>query len=344
MLDLRNMKKIIISFLIGMAVLSGCAKKTGTSTNDAAKMYFDAWMHVHHPELTPTALGAYVLSETEGEGPALGDGTDYPYVRVYYTVTDLAGNVASTNRKSVAQQIGEYDETYYYGPAVWTRSTIFAGVDESVSQMNVGGRRKVIVPGWLMTSTRYGTEAEYLANVKATTNAIYDFEIVEAIKDMAAWQTDSLKRYMEANYEEGSYEEEDEDKKGYYYVQTRAPEGDEQFKNDTTIYINYIGRLLDGKVFDTNIKDTAILHGVYSSGRTYGPSEIRYKKDDYTQISMGSSSVIDGFAYTIHQMGAFEKGSGIFVSDYGYFTSGSGNTIPPYAALRFDIEVVAKPE
>ena len=39
-----------------------------------------------------------------------------------------------------------------------------------------------------------------------------------------------------------------------------------------------------------------------------------------------------------------EKGVGMFFSAYGYDYSGSGNTIPAYAPLVFEIEIVDKPK
>ena len=61
---------------------------------------------------------------------------------------------------------------------------------------------------------------------------------------------------------------------------------------------------------------------------------------------MGSdkSSMISGFAKTLWDMKAMEKGVGVFYSILGYGYSGSGSSIPAYAPLVFEIELVAKPE
>ena len=117
------------------------------------------------------------------------------------------------------------------------------------------------------------------------------------------------------------------------------------FKKDTTVYINYTGKLLNGQVFDTTIERVAKDNGLYSPSKTYTPVRINWG-EEYTDITMGSdkTTVIGGFALTLWQMRAREKGVGVFYSNYGYNYSGSGSGIPGYAPLIFEIELVAKPE
>ena len=61
------------------------------------------------------------------------------------------------------------------------------------------------------------------------------------------------------------------------------------------------------------------------------------------------SSVISGFALTLWNMknlgveGKNDKGIGVFYSPLGYSYSGSGASIPPYAPLVFEIEIVPEP-
>ena len=68
--------------------------------------------------------------------------------------------------------------------------------------------------------------------------------------------------------------------------------------------------------------------------------------EEYSNITMGSdkSTIIEGFALTLWQMRAMEKGVGVFYSNLGYNYSGSGSSIPGYAPLIFEIELVEKPE
>jgi FKBP-type peptidyl-prolyl cis-trans isomerase FklB len=132
---------------------------------------------------------------------------------------------------------------------------------------------------------------------------------------------------------------------GCYYKQLIAPVDTSSFPNDTTIYINYTGRLLNGQVFDTTIEKVAKDNNIYSATRTYEPTTVRWA-EKYEDLTLGSdnSSVISGFALTLWQMRAMEKGIGVFYSPLGYSYNGSGSSIPPYSPLIFEIEVVAKPE
>lgn len=325
-----------------MLLAGSCAKPIKTSVNDDAKAYFDAWMQVNYPELTPTPLGAYVLEETEGTGELVGDSENAKYLRVEFTSYDLEGVVGLTTRESVAKQIGTYDEHTYYGPTIWTRmgDALMAGVDEAVSTMKVGGRKKTIIPGWLFTNNRYSSAQEYMDNITGS-NAIYDVEVVEIIDDPLQWELDSIGRYLSNNFPGVTLA--DSLKYGFYYIQEREPSDTTTFPNDTTFYINYIGRLLDGRVFDTNIPDTAVMYGLTPS--SYKPQLINYSSEKYDEITMGTdgSTLIDGFSYALWKMKSHEKGSCIFYSPLGYSVNGSGAAIQSYTPLRFDIEIVDEP-
>ena len=354
------MIKKTISYLMCLLVLASCARTVEAGKNDASKRYFDAWMLVNHPDLAPTPLGAYVLSDEEGSGDAIAESDKY--VRLNYTLRSLDGNVSATTVPSLAKQLGTWSETSWCGPVIWTlgENYLSAGLEEMLSTMREGGRRQEIIPGWLMTTSRYGTAQEYVDNVTGT-NAIYDIELLEAIEDMDKWELDSLGRFFAQSYPQLDVKD-DSLKYGFYYIQTKAPEveaeteaeedgeedeedSDAGFPADTTIYINYTGRLLNGRVFDTTVADTAKMYGIYSSSKTYSPISVQYNHDDYTAITITSdkTSVIDGFSYMLWRMGPFEEGTGIFLSKLGYSASGSGSTIPAYSPLRFDIEVVEKP-
>ena len=338
------MKRNLLYTAILALVFCACAKTPTIGLNDSNKLYFDSWIQVNHPDAVPFGMGSYVLAETPGSGSEAGSADTNPYVRVEYVIYDLNGIVQSTSRREVAQRIGTYDEANYYGPAIWQRGEghLTAGIDDALVPMRTGGSRTIAIPGWLSTSSRYATQDEYLANVNGT-NAVFDVKLMEVIPDIKKWETDSLGRYITRNFPGKSVR--DSLKYGFYYFRTGAPSSEKDFPSDTTIYINYVARLLDGHVFDTNVKDTAKFYGVYSASRTYAPASVTWFTSDgsYTDIKMSGSTVIDGFAYALSKMHAHEKGTAVFYSGIGYGSSGSGSTIPEYASLHFDIEIVDKP-
>jgi hypothetical protein len=190
-----------------------------------------------------------------------------------------------------------------------------------------------------MTYDRYDTEDQYLKN-ESGTDCIYTIHVYGMTSDIYKWQIDSLERYTALymdNVDSTSY--------GYYYQQLKAPTDTTTLPSDTTVYINYIGRLLNGQVFDTNIADTAKLYNIYNSSATYKPTKITWG-DNYSNLTMGSNenSMITGFAKALYGMKSMEKGRCAFYSYLGYDYSGSGSRIPAFAMLRFDVQLVADPD
>ena len=99
-------------------------------------------------------------------------------------------------------------------------------------------------------------------------------------------------------------------------------EGTESFSDTSVVMVNYTGKTLDGKVFDSNT-DAAFGH---------------------TQplgVDMGQiGGVILGWTDGLKQMKKGGKGIFLIPSSLGYGTKGSGDKIKPNDNLMFDIEIV----
>lgn len=343
------MKRLIIKAAYLVLALSAisCAKAVTEGPNEASKRYFDAWMEINHPEAKPVGIGIYVLEEEEGNGAEVKE-DNYVYAR--YTITDLEGNITSYTDEETAKQLGEYSPSTYYGPKVITtfEKTIQAGLGEAVLGMKVGGRKKIIIPSWLMTYNSYESADEYLENSSNGSSCIYDITITDVTSNIAKYEIQEIGRYFSENHDIfGSFSPADslEGHYGCYYKQLSVPFDTTSFPSDTSIYINYTGRLLNGQVFDTTDEKIAKDNNIYSASRTYAPTKINWA-EKYEDLTMGtsSSSMISGFAITLWQMRAFEKGIGVFYSPLGYSYNGSGSTIPAYSPLVFEIEIVEEPE
>ena len=337
------MKLKYIATVFFILLLASCAKEKTSGLNDDAKRYFDAWIADNYPNATRTPLGAYIISETPGTGTDAGS---LAYIRINYSSYSLKGDLQATTVEKVARQNGIYDQTSYYGPIVGYRGdgleVLGAGLEEAVFPMKTGGRKTVIIPGWLSGTDRYYTEEEDLKKCSGT-NLIYDLELVEAFDDVEAWELDSLRRYMAANYPDAV---EDTENEGFFYVATKAGL-DTEFPADTTIYINYTGKLLNGLAFDTTLADTAKVWGLYSASNTYSQQKVKWfgEDEDYTHITLGDdeTETIPGFSYALSLMHPGEAGKCFFVSSYGYSSSGSGSSIPSFSPLCFELETTSEP-
>ena len=333
---MKQLTYIAIALAAAATLAGSCAKSVSTGKNDTNVMYYNAWIKAHYPDATKTRLGASIIEDTPGTGELVGDIEKSPYVYATYTVKDLEGNISSTTSRVLSQMLGSYDPVNYYGDHVVSRSDSNAGLNDMLSTMRVGGTRTAVIPGWLMTQAEYDSEEEYLENVTGT-EAIYTVSVADRFDDVIQWELDSLESYMSHNYPGV-----DTVSKGFYYVQLKAPVSDVEFENEARVYINYTGKLLNGQAFDTTIQDTAKVHGLYSASRSYSPTFVNWSTAPSKKITLGESSsdVIEGFSKTISMMKAGEVGLGIFHSVYGYSENGSGNTIPGYSPLIFQIQIL----
>ena len=243
--------------------------------------------------------------------------------------------------KKLAQQIGTYKTSNYYGDNIIILDEAYTqvGVLDLIDGMRVGGTRVGVVPGWLNVGL-----ADY-NNKKSGSNSIYTIKVKDKTSDIKAWEADTLAKYV-AIHMPGT----DSTMFGYYCKTLKEPASGATFPSDTSFYINYTGRLLNGQVFDTTIEDTAKVYGLYSSGRSYAPMVIKLPgDDDYTKITLSTSetsegsTLVDGFAYCLSKLRPFEKVVCAFYSELGYGYSGSGSSIPKFAPIVFEIEVVEKP-
>ncbi len=113
----------------------------------------------------------------------------------------------------------------------------------------------------------------------------------------------------------------------FWQVSTK-PERNNLLRGDT-VSVNYVGKTLDKKIFDTSIEQVARDNGIFSAGRKYQP--LRY--------AVGYGFTITGFEFAISMMHPGEKATVIFPSRLGYGTQASGG-IPANSPLIFELDLV----
>jgi len=116
---------------------------------------------------------------------------------------------------------------------------------------------------------------------------------------------------------------------GLKYVVTSPATGRKPLAGDTLV-VNYAGRTLDGKLFDSSIETVAKAGGLQQPGRNYEP----------LKFVVGNSEVIRGWDEGLLLMNEGSKATFIIPSVLAYGERGAGEDIKPYSPLVFDIELV----
>ncbi len=134
----------------------------------------------------------------------------------------------------------------------------------------------------------------------------------------------AIKEYLEKNKLKA-----EKTASGLYYIIEKEGTG-ENAKAGNTVAVNYKGQLLNGKVFDTSIKEESEKAGLQQPGRTFEP----------IKFALGQQMVIKGWDEGITLFKKGGKGILLIPSSLAYGARGAGKDIPPFSPLRFDIELV----
>ena len=119
------------------------------------------------------------------------------------------------------------------------------------------------------------------------------------------------------------------DEEGLYIVVNKKGNGP-KVEINRQVAINYTGRLLNGKVFDTSVESVAKENGIFDPGRKYEPLPYR----------VGEKSLIKGWEKGVINQPAGSKLTLIMPSALGYGPIENG-PIPANSPLIFDIEIVS---
>lgn len=326
---------------LGACLALACSKPAGEEANAALKLQFDAWRAIYYPHAVEKD-GIYIIEDKAGTGLEWRE--SLPVTMLTYTMQNLDGTVQYNTSEDWAKQLGTWNPVHYYGPQVTLtgEKVSYAGLDAILDGMRAGGTRTAIVPSWLMTYDRYDTLDQYLAKETSTSATIYTITLLDQTANLMDYEYDRMREYSSRLWgvtdtlSTGAV---------FFKSHTDYDQDPEEMPADTIVYINYIGRrVYDGQVFDTNIADTAKFYGIYNPSRTYAPVTITWAEKP-TEIKMEGSSVKDGFAFGLHAMHAGESASFVFGYNLGYGSTGGTDKdmVPPYASLRFDVDMVPAP-
>lgn len=152
------------------------------------------------------------------------------------------------------------------------------------------------------------------------------------IKDYFTQVTDGLKKAEPAKIDKYIADNKLKTTKtasGLYYVITKPGNGPAPVAGDTVV-VNYTGKLLSGKLFDTSVKEEAMKDkAVYNPMNPYKP--IRFP--------VGEKKVIPGWDEGLMLLNKGAKATLVIPAALAYGEQGMG-PIPPYASLAFEVELV----
>lgn len=342
------MKKYIIP-IIACIAMAGCTQDNAASTGESAKEYLDIWMakwnEANGKNIKPDNLGMYIIEDTPGTGDVRT--TDSSWVYALFTIRSLDGKISSTDDYKLARQLGTYVEGAWYGPryAATGEGINYAGVDALLEGMKLGGTRRAIIPSWLLTTSRYSTIDSYLDACTSSTHLDYTVTLADQTNDITRHQSARIAEVLKAKFPDAKSEaisEDATDDGSFWFVSTYMPSDAEDREEAASMRLNYTGYRLDGQIFDSSIKKTAIDAGIYSSSRTYTPLDVSFTSG-WSEISIGgTTTMVDGFKAGVWRMKrAGEKAVVAFTSDHGYKSNSTGEYIPAYCPLIFELELLA---
>ncbi|MFC3416317.1 FKBP-type peptidyl-prolyl cis-trans isomerase [Algoriphagus hitonicola] len=181
----------------------------------------------------------------------------------------------------------------------------------------------------MLKLTRFSLVLLLLAGI-GLTSCIDNESTVEAIliKDKEA-----IEEYLAENPLEGEKEFIDEFS-GVYMFWHKVSESEVKPAIGDTLSVDYVGKLLSNRVFDSSVEQIARDNDVYDANREYGP--LRYRLSQQLQL-------IEGFESAVSLMEEGDSVTVIFPSIYGYGSAGSQGgpvPIPPNSPIIFGIELL----
>jgi hypothetical protein len=320
---------VVLVSMVAYAVTS-CAVEVDENSKTAQERIFNAYIRANGYENSEVIGDSIYVVERSGVGQGAFP-VDSSYAFVRYTAKYTTGEYAAYNKESVAKQLGTYKHTNFYGSFVWPvkMGYISDPLSDIVKNMKPGEKTVSIVAPWLSNINQ-----DY-AFASSSAIMVYEIELEDVVDDINVYQ-DSIMREFSQKYFNGM----DTTSKGFYYNRFYKSANEDTLADGVSVSIWYVGRMLDGSVFDTNIEDTAKKYDLYDKTATYNALSAIFYKDDPEKIAEESNYVL-GFCKALTSGVTYgDKCFVFFNSDYGYGSTGNlsnGAGIPPFYPISFEM-------
>ncbi len=335
------MKNTLIrtALLAALAVTAASCAKAPSEDYDAIEDTALAnWMAVNAPEAQLDENGIYIEVVNPGSGNELAEGN---WVRIDYTGQSLHGSVFVTRTESVARIQGTYTYITHYDPEYFqfvgtsstsTSSTIPQCILLTLPKRRPGAVYRIYSPSRLAYSSSassYSGGYEGQFTLAANRPAVFTIEITEVVRDPSARELALVGDATQGTQWGEAWRSLVGDSIRFVSVAT-DPVGD-SITADSTLTIYYVGKFLDGFVFDTNIDSVA--QRVWRD----------YTVHDSLSYRPSTGTLIEAFNLVLPEVTYGSWTKMIFTSAYGYGTTGSyeddKTQIQPYTPLVFEFYI-----
>jgi FKBP-type peptidyl-prolyl cis-trans isomerase len=322
---MKFLNKIVCLAVMAVSLFS-CAEEKEESERSIHERILGAYVKEEYPNAQVLPSGLVVIETQEGTGKTLNN-REAGYFE--YTTRSLSNEVVETTDEQLAREIGTFAHTNYYGPKMFETGykSTYKGLEEIMVGMKIGGKAKFILPPWLSVTGNNGNRWE------ESNSLIYEIELKEVISVIDTWEADTMRRYAATHYP-GL-----DTLSSHFYLKKLNNIQHKDTLESATLNVRYIGRLLDGWVFDTNIADTAKKYGIYDPDNDYNALEFKWNDDIETMEK--DNSMVRGFCMALKEMNYGDIAFTMFGSKYGYDYRGK-SPIGPYQPLIFWLEVEPK--
>ena len=250
-----------------------------------------------------TASGLYYTIATEGTGPNIKAGQ---MLSVNYTGKLMNGSKFDSNT-----------DTAFHHPEPFSvqigKGNVIKGWDEGMQLLKKGTKATLYIPSGLA----YGPQDKG-AQIPANSILVFDVEILDA--EDAVSQPEKDDKLLQAYFAKNNIKA-TKTASGLYYTIAQKGIG-ENAKPGKKVTMNYTGKLMDGKAFDSNI-------------------DPKFNHVSPFTFTLGQGNVIKGWDEGVQLLNIGTKATFYIPSALAYGPNGMGGAIPPNAVLLFDVELVA---
>lgn len=262
----------------------------------------------HHIKALKTESGLYYVINKKGTGANAQSGQ---ILSVNYTGKLLNGKKFDSNTDTSFKHVEPFKVTI-------GRGQVIKGWDEGLQLFNKGTKATLFIPSGLA----YGSQ-DRSPQIPANSILVFDVEILDVADepkkldaaDQAKLDDQLLQAYFAKNKIEAT-----RTPSGLYYTISQKGLGPTATPGKK-VTMNYTGRTLDGKAFDSN-------------------TDPKFNHVQPFVFTLGVGQVIRGWDEGVQLLQLGSKGTFYIPSGMAYGPSGMGGGIPPNAILMFDVELV----